>query len=77
MFVIFSLILIALFVLCMGFLGIRIPFLTVKKKSKQNIIAEPNEQQILKDKLVKKAIDITPGTSMFLKPENKRSLTTD
>ncbi len=77
MFVILTLILIALFVLSMGFLGIRIPFTTIKKKPLQNKVYQPEQQQLLKDRLVKKAIDITPGSSLFLKRTNKRCVTTD
>lgn len=77
MFVILTLILIALFVLSMGFLGIRIPFISNKKNSLQKNFAPPEQTEVLKDKLVKKAIDITPGTSRFIKRKNNRCVTID
>lgn len=77
MFVILTLILIALFVLFMGFLGIKIPFITIKKKPLQKKVSQPEQQQLLKDRLVKKAIDITPGSSLFLKRRNKRYIDSD
>ncbi len=69
MILIVILVFVALIVLSMRFMNIRIPFISRDKKSMDKKISKIDQQQVLKDSLVEKAIDITRGNSRFLKGE--------